>query len=292
MSSQQQSHQRVFLITGANKGIGFEVVKKLAANHPTDLILLGSRDQKRGEEALAQLGSPLNVKVLLIDTSSKESIEQAKQEIQKKYGGHLDVLINNAGISPIESDLKALKDTFNTNFYGVKQMNDAMSPLIRDNGRIVNVSSEAAALSIKHCSQDLKTKFLNPNLTETELEELFAPLFKAVEEGKDPKTVGFDPIKYSALENFYLLYYCASKLGVTILTRLEARDWNKKYSTKNITISAVCPGFCTTDLNNKAQGTRSPELGADSILYAVYTENLENGQFWRDGSRLPLESEE
>jgi len=74
-----------------------------------------------------------------------------------------------------------------------------------------------------------------------------------------------------------------------MLTRLEARDWNKKYSAKNVIISAVCPGFCATDLNNKAQGSRSPELGADSILHAVYTRNLESGQFWRDGNCLPLE---
>jgi carbonyl reductase 1 len=175
MSYQQPSDQRVFLVTGANKGIGYEVVKKLSANHPTDLILLGSRDQKRGEEAVAQLGSPVNVKVLVLDTSSKESIEQAKQEIQQKYGGYLDVVINNAGIAKNELGLKALTDTFNTNFYGVKQMNDTMSPLLRDNGRIVNVSSGIGAMSMKYCSQDLKTKFLNPDLTETQLEQLFAP---------------------------------------------------------------------------------------------------------------------
>ena len=175
MSSQQQPHQRVFLVTGANKGIGFEVVKKLSANHPTDLILLGSRDQKRGEEALAQLGSPSNVKVLLLDTTSKECVEQAKQEIEKRYDGHLDVLINNAGVAIQELGLKALKDTFTTNFFGVKQMNDTMSSLLRDNGRIVNVSSRMGSLSIKHCSQDLKAKFLDPDLTETQLKELFTP---------------------------------------------------------------------------------------------------------------------
>jgi carbonyl reductase 1 len=175
MPSQQVSQRRVFLITGANKGIGFEVVKKLSANHPTDLILLGSRDQKRGEEALTQLGSPSNVKVLILDASSKESIEQAKQEIQNKHGGYLDVLINNAGIAKTEIGLKTLQDTFNTNFYGVKQMNDTMSPLLRDNGRVINVSSLLGAVAMKHCSQDLKAKFLNPNLTETQLEQLFVP---------------------------------------------------------------------------------------------------------------------
>ncbi|UJR12551.1 hypothetical protein I4U23_016727 [Adineta vaga] len=52
--------------------------------------------------------------------------------------------------------------------------------------------------------------------------------------------------------------------------------------------NAVCPELCSTDLSNKAEGGRSPEIGADSILYCVYTEKLENGQFWRDGNQLSL----
>ena len=175
MSAQQHSHQRIFLVTGANKGIGYEVVKKLSANHPTDVILLGSRDEKRGKDALIQLGAPLNVKVLMLDTTLKESIEHAKQEIKKKYGGYLDVLINNAAIVNSASGVHPLKDIFNTNLYGVKQMNDAMSPLLRDNGRIINISSGLGARAMKQCSPDLKIKFLNPNLTETQLEQLFVP---------------------------------------------------------------------------------------------------------------------
>ncbi|CAF4302910.1 unnamed protein product, partial [Adineta steineri] len=223
------------------------------------------------------------------DKSSKKSIEQAKEELQNKYGGHLDVLINNAGIALNDSSLKALKDTFDTNFYGVKYMNDTMSPILRDDGRIVNVSSSVGTMAMRECSQDLKTKFLDPNLTDNQLEQSFAELIKTVEEGKDPKTVGFNPLILQGLNNFFASYYGASKLGVNILTRIEARDWEKKYSAKNVIISAVCPGFCATDINDNAQGGRSAELGADSILHAVYTENLENGQFWRDGSQLPLE---
>ena len=167
------SSQRVFLVTGANKGIGYEIVKKLSANHPKDLILLGGRDQKRSANAVVQLGSPSNVKVLLLDTSSKESIEHAKQEIQQKYGGYLDVIINNAGIMDNGLGIEALKNIFNTNFYGTKRVNDTLSPLIRDNGRIVNVSSGLGAILMQHCSQELKTKLLNPDVTETELEQLF-----------------------------------------------------------------------------------------------------------------------
>lgn len=114
-------------------------------------------------------------------------------------------------------------------------------------------------------------------------------LFTAVEDGKDTKTAGFNPIDMPGFEGDGILYYSASKLGLNILTLLEARDWKKKYSAKNVIISAVCPGFCATDMNGRAQGARSAELGADSILHAVYTQNLENGQFWRDGNRLTLE---
>ncbi|CAF4406109.1 unnamed protein product, partial [Adineta steineri] len=93
MSSKQQK-KRVILVTGANKGLGFEVIKKLLEESSTsnNLILLGSRDLKRGQDALLELGSPSNVHVLQLDTSSAESIARATNEIKQKYGGHLDVL--------------------------------------------------------------------------------------------------------------------------------------------------------------------------------------------------------
>ncbi len=72
-----------------------------------------------------------------------------------------------------------------------------------------------------------------------------------------------------------------------ILTRTQARQWSGK---KNITTYAVCPGFCSTDINPHAPGGRSPELGADSILYLVETpqNELENGgEFYRDGIKKP-----
>lgn len=167
-------NQRVFLVTGANNGIGFEVVKKLATKQPNDIILLGCRDQKRGDDALVQLGSPSNVKTLLVETSSPESIKHAKEEIQKKYGGKLDVLINNAGISLLGLDSKTLKTLLDTNYYGVKNMNETFFPLIRDNGRVVNVSSGAASQVMGFCPQELKDKLLSANITEEQLNEVLA----------------------------------------------------------------------------------------------------------------------
>jgi len=74
-------------------------------------------------------------------------------------------VINNAGIGTVGLQIKQLQDTFNTNFYGVKHMNDTMSPLLRDNGRIVNVSSSHATEALKYCSvtQNLQTTTNNFN---------------------------------------------------------------------------------------------------------------------------------
>ncbi len=104
----------------------------------------------------------------MLNTSSPESIKQAKQEIQQNYGGKLNVLINNAAIFQFGLDSKILK----TLYYGVKNMNEVFFPLIRDNGRVVNVSSVGASQVLGFCPQELKDKFLNPNITEEQLEEL------------------------------------------------------------------------------------------------------------------------
>ena len=90
MSSTQQ--QRTIVVTGGNKGLGFEVIMKLLKDPSNDRILLGTRDIQRGEDALRQLGSPSNVHLLQIDTSSPDSVARATQEIKDKYAGQLDIL--------------------------------------------------------------------------------------------------------------------------------------------------------------------------------------------------------
>lgn len=92
--------QKIVLITGANQGLGFEVVKKLAAEQPNYLIILCARDLKKGQKAASEvsnLAKGTTIDTLELDVTSDASIESARQQLEQRYG-HIDVLFNNAGV--------------------------------------------------------------------------------------------------------------------------------------------------------------------------------------------------
>ncbi|UJR17507.1 hypothetical protein I4U23_004402 [Adineta vaga] len=278
MASTKQ--QRIILITGANRGLGFEVIKKLLkeSSSNNDLILLGSRDIKRGQDAINQLGSPSNVRVLHLDTSSPDSIVQATNEIKQKYGGKLDILINNAGIVTADLTVDAARHVFSTNYYGVKLINQHLSPLIKENGRIVNVASEVGAWTLYDTPTDLQNKYTSSSLTEEQLDALVEEFISAI------GTKSVEKLGYNT--KLPGLAYGVSKTALIALTKIEARRWS---GAKDVLVVAVCPGYCATDMNKDRPGTRPAELGADSILHAATApaKELENGAFYQDGVKKP-----
>jgi carbonyl reductase 1 len=279
MSSTEQP--RLILVTGANKGIGFYVVKKLVQESPSNstIILLGSRDLKRGQDAVIQLNSPSNVHVLQLDTSSRDSIIHGIDEIKQKYGGQLDVVINNAGISTTEITASAARELFNTNYYGIKMLNENLLPLMRQNGRIINVSSRVGTIILQEASQTLQEKYTSPTLTKDQLDQLVEDFISAIE------TNSVERLGYNLKSTF--LVYGVTKAALNALTQVEAREWS---GIKNLLVVSVTPGLCATDMARDIPNARPPELGADSILYVVNTpqNELENGGFYRDGRQLPL----
>ena len=148
---------KVALISGANKGIGFETARQLAQQGFT--VLLGSRDQARGEAAAKKLADEgLDVRPVRLNVTDPGDIEAAAKQIELDFG-KLDVLINNAGVmhegdwskSRADSaDLKLLRETFETNLFAVVAVTQALLPLLRksDAGRIVNVSSILGSLTM------------------------------------------------------------------------------------------------------------------------------------------------
>jgi NAD(P)-dependent dehydrogenase (short-subunit alcohol dehydrogenase family) len=141
------------LVTGANKGIGFAVAKQLLGLGY--LVYVGARDEKKGLEAVQKLNALGYNKAsfLLINVADIQSVKTAA-ELLSSQNGKLDVLINNAAIggrqpqSAGSVDIMVLREVYETNFFGVVQVTQAMLPLMQKSQapRIVNVSSELGSL--------------------------------------------------------------------------------------------------------------------------------------------------
>jgi len=148
---------RIALVTGANRGIGLEIVRQLSREGL--LAVLCSRDVNKGREAAAKLASEgLEPPVVALDVTSDESVTAAIAEVMNLFG-RIDVLVNNAGVlregqSPEDSKVldvspQLVRDTYETNTIGPLRMIKAVVPIMLkgEYGRVVNVSSGAGQLA-------------------------------------------------------------------------------------------------------------------------------------------------
>jgi NAD(P)-dependent dehydrogenase (short-subunit alcohol dehydrogenase family) len=252
-------NQKVALVTGANKGIGLQIAKELAARGFT--VLVGSRDLGRGEAAAKTIAG--DARALALDVTDAKSIAAAAEQIQNELG-RLDVLVNNAAIAQVatpsmsfantsfEEMLKAkrpsvgsvaeVRAVFETNVFGVIAVTQAMLPLLREApaARIVNVSSEVGSLT---------------NQT-------------------DPS------YPYRSIQS---ISYVPSKTALNAITVAFATE----LETTHIKVNAACPGFTATDLNN-FRGTRSVQEGArEPVRLALLGPDGPTGTFSNDDGAIP-----
>lgn len=234
---------KTVLITGANKGIGFETARQMAALGY--FVFLGSRDKEKGEKAVATLHAMgfSAIAFLQIDISDSTSIKEAKATIEKQTG-ILDVLINNAGIlgdlpqEPSITSLENFRKVFQTNVFGTIEVTQQFLPLLKRSGspRIVNVSSEVGSL----------TENSNP-----------------------------DWFKYESVKPFFAVYG-ASKSSLnayTIALAYELRNTRFK-------VNSVTPGHTATEFNNY-KGTKTVTEGAKPIVkYATLSDEGATGKFF------------
>lgn len=243
----------VALVTGANKGIGMQIAKDLAARGLT--VLVGSRKLESGEVAAKSIGA--NAHALQLDVTDEKSIATAILRIQKDFG-RLDVLVNNAAISNTAKPGTAFADilkagsasvvpisevraVFETNVFGVIALTQAALPLLREApaGRIVNVSSGVGSLT----RQADKT---NPHRF---------------------TSGSYGPSK-SALNSITLAF--ANELEGT-----------------RIKVNSACPGFVKTDLNHN-NGTRTVEQGAsEPVRLALLGADGPTGTFSNEDGVMP-----
>lgn len=144
--------QRVAVVTGANRGIGFEIALKLAQRGVH--VVLTARNEARGKEALEKLTSAgLAASFFPLDVTSDASTQALSDYLRKTFG-RLDILINNAGVAldkwvpSLSVEMDAFIRTYETNVFGVMRVSKALIPLMRQHGygRVVNLSSNLGSL--------------------------------------------------------------------------------------------------------------------------------------------------
>lgn len=235
------------LVTGANKGIGFEVSKQMAelGYH----VFLGCRDLQKGLEAVNQLKESgiSAVEALEIDVSDLSSVHRAASELASKIDV-LDVLINNAGTAGpqpqniSQCDISVVKELFDTNVFGVIQTTQAMIPLLRKASQpvIVNVSSEVGSLTMQ------------------------------TSEGRNP--------------NWDLYHvYGSTKTALNAFTIAFANEFkNSKFK-----INSATPGYTATDLNGFAGFKTAAEGAKPIVKLATIGAEGPTGKFFREEGEVP-----
>ncbi|WP_152365262.1 SDR family oxidoreductase [Microlunatus speluncae] len=147
------AEQRIALVTGANKGIGLAVARGLLALGL--VVYLGCRDPENGRRAAASLEDLApGARSVRLDVTEAASITAAFDRLDREEGV-LDILVNNAGIvgpldPPSASSMQGLRETYETNVFGVVAVTNAMLPLLRRSpaGRIVNLTSDLGSLTL------------------------------------------------------------------------------------------------------------------------------------------------
>lgn len=187
------TNKRIALVTGANRGIGYEVCRQLAdvGMH----VILTSRDVAKGEAAAQAIQHEgKDVRFHQLDVSDESSVDATLQFVRAEYG-RLDVLVNNAavyldnGLSVFDVDMATARTTMDINFYGVLHMCRAFVPLMREKGygRVVNVSSGSGQIN----DLDMSTPFYS--ISKTALNALTRVIANEVRRNTDIKVNAMCP---------------------------------------------------------------------------------------------------
>ncbi|HQR36005.1 MAG TPA: SDR family oxidoreductase [Blastocatellia bacterium] len=242
------SSKKIALVTGANKGIGFETVRQLAAKDIT--VLLAARDEKRGNESVNKLkGEGLDVQFLQLDVNDTASQENAAKFIADKFG-KLDILINNAGIAQdfqvpaSQGTLEQWRSTFETNVFNLVSLTQKLLPLVKksDAGRIVNLTSILGSLALH----------------------------------SDPKS----PIAGSSSSGSA---YNASKSALNMFTVNLANELKGT----TVKVNAAHPGWVKTDMGGDAAPLEVDDGAKTSVQLATLPEDGPTGGYFHLGERLP-----
>lgn len=245
------------------------------------LIYLCARSASRGAEAvkaltndpqikkakvLAEDGGDTTIKYRELDVSDKSSIHAFRDFLKTEHPDGIDILINNAGIAMDGFDANVVKQTLHTNYYGTLEATQIVLPLIRQGGRLVNVTSMAGKLN--KYTPELREAFISASKSGVaDCTSLMGDFTKAVQQGNE-KQLGWPSAAYAV-----------SKAGATAFTKAIAAEEDKKG--RGVLVNACCPGYVNTDMT-KGNGVKTPDEGAKTpVMLALEDIGGTSGGFWQ-----------
>ena len=245
------NRNKVALVTGANRGIGFETVRQLAAQGIE--VFLAARTLQSAQEAANKLQdrSLSRIHPIQLDVTNASDRAAAVGQIENEFG-HLDILVNNAALGAPEGTLlakltsdtpeKELQDVFNTNVFSVLLLTHDLLPLLRksDAGRIVNVSSTTGSLTMQA--------------------------------NRDPMLAYTKRFAYNASKSALNMF--------TIHLSQELED-------TNIKVNSVLPGWVKTELGTDLAPMSVEDGAKTSVQAALLDADGPNGSFFHLGQQLP-----
>ncbi|KAI5014002.1 hypothetical protein ZWY2020_055392 [Hordeum vulgare] len=295
--SSGRPNTRIVVVTGGNKGIGFEVCRQLGSHGVT--VVPTARDETRGAEAVEKLRS-LGVADLIfhqLDITDTSSIATLVDFLKIRFG-KLDILVNNAAIGGVEflQELDASEEKFagmdsdqmlewmvknvrepidgakkglQTNYYGTKHVTEALLPLLQSSsdGRIVTVSSQFGLLRLIS-NEEVRQEFSDiDNLTEERLDELLDKFLEDFE--ADALEARGWPTGYSA--------YKVAKAAMNAYSRMLARRHPA------LRVNCAHPGYVRTGLT-MSSGVLTPEEGARNVVkVALLPDGGPTGKYFAQG---------
>jgi NAD(P)-dependent dehydrogenase (short-subunit alcohol dehydrogenase family) len=230
----------IALVTGANKGIGFQTARILAERGGT--VLLAARDPDRGARAAAELAATgHDVRYVRLDVTDEQSVRAAAEHVASAFD-HLDILVNNAGIArgdfagrPSQTRIGTLREVFETNVFGAVAVTNAFLPLLlaAPSARIVNVSSEIGSIG---------------SMT--------------------------DPA--SPMWPMASVPYPSSKAALNMVTAMYAKELRDT----PVKVNAANPGYCATDLNGHTGFRSAEDGAKVSVHLATLPADGPTGLLW------------
>ncbi|XP_047532362.1 carbonyl reductase [NADPH] 3-like [Vanessa atalanta] len=261
---------KVAVVTGSNKGIGYAIVQELC-RRGVGTVYVTARDAKRGQEAIENLKKEgYKPHFYQLEVTDKNSVKALAEHLKKKHGG-LDILINNAGVITADFTKTTYEDSkyvIDVNYFSILLIQEYLFPVLKINARVINMSSDCGHIS------NLKNKYWINRLTKPDIKlddvNAFVNWFlDSVKAG----SVNDDDFAETSL-----LAYRISKVALCALTRVQQMEIGR-----GISVNSMHPGHVKTNMTKNSGFLTMEESSRVPVYLALDIDQSVKGKyFWYD----------